>query len=298
MTTENNTTTQQGGNMPVNAESRRPPSFGRVFWAVIFIAAAAAIVLNRLVLPIPGISLGGFIILVIMVVILIASVTRLFWFGVFFPLAVIFWIVMGALGYNSMSDFGFWPVFFVALLLSIGFSILFKRKKTPKRWKNAYHYHYGQYYQHDPNYCYRDGDGEGGTGGGTDDGTDGEPGEKYKQVFNDPDGSDVYAGTKFGYAIKYINTDQLERGLLEVSAGTMKVFFDNAKIPSGTATIELRVNAGSMELFIPRAWTVVHQYGTRLSGIEEKGAPAPTENSPRLILTGEINISNLVIVHV
>ncbi|MCL2493066.1 MAG: hypothetical protein FWF33_03370 [Clostridiales bacterium] len=288
MSTENNSNNGQNERKPVYEEKRRPPSFGRIFWGVVFIAAAAAIVLNNLdFLQIPGIGFISFIVLVVMVIILIASIPRLFWFGVFFPLAVIYWIVMNSLGYN-MENFGVWPVVLIALLLSIGFSILFHRRKTTKPWKDPNTYAHMHYYQ--PDYTYQNDT--------PDDGSDDDPNAKYKHIINDPDGSNVYAGTKFGYAIKYINTDNLERGLLEVSAGTMKVYFDNAKIPSGVATVALRVGAGSMELYIPRTWIVVHQYANRLSGIDVRGTPEPAENAPHLILTGEINISSLTVFYV
>ena len=275
MTMENNLNNQQGGYRPANKE-KRPPSFGRVFWGVVFIAAAAAVVLNSLdFLPIHGISIGWFIVLVVMVIILIASIPRLVWFGVFFPLAVIYEIVMNSLGYDT-GHFGIWTAFLIALLLSIGFSVLFRRKKSPKAWYGAESCGWTKY----------------------DDNPDGHHYEQYEQVFNNPDGAEVFASTRFGSAVKYINTDNLERGLLEISAGNMKVYFDNCKIPSGQAVIELRINAGALEMFIPRTWNILHNYRHQLSGVEEKGLRQFAENAPTLNLVGEVSLSGVTIIYI
>jgi len=259
-----------------NNSNKRPPSFGRVFWGVVFIAAAAAVVLNSLdFLPVHGISIGWFIVLVVMVIIIIASIPRLIWFGVFFPLAVIYEIVMKSFSYDT-GRFGIWTALLIALLLSVGFSVLFHRRKPPQPWQGAGVYGQPQYSDNQNDKSY----------------------EQYEHVINAPDGSEVYAGTRAGAAVKYINTDNLERGLLEVSVGSMKVYFDNAKIPSGQATIELRVRAASIELYIPRTWIVLHQYENRLSGIDIRGRQEPSENAPHLILTGGVSISSLTIFYV
>ncbi|MDR1796069.1 MAG: hypothetical protein LBR44_01280 [Clostridiales Family XIII bacterium] len=247
-------------------------SFWRVFWGVFCVFAAAVIILNQFgYVEVFGWGAGSLLFLFLMAVILIACVPRRLWFGIFFPLTVIGYYVYKGLGLDT-SRISAWALFFVALFLSIGFSILFHRPQK-HRWA-----------QMPPG-------GQAAQCAGGDD---------FERVINDPDGSEFYAKTEFGSAVKYINTDNLVRGYLEVKCGVMKVFFDNARITpeQGQAEIEVHVSAGAMELYIPRTWAVVNELTNRVSSIEEKGAQEHVPDAPRLVLTGTVDISGFTVIYV
>lgn len=238
-------------------------SFGRVFWGIFCIIAAVVIVLAQMgIITVVGMGVGTIVVLIIMLVILVASIPKLFWFGIWCPVVGIGFLLAEPLGFD-VEHVSLWAVLLVAILLSIGFSVLFRRKKPhgPKGWH--------------------------------------ENDENFEQVINSPDGSDVYAKTHFGSAIKYINTDNLVHGFLDVRCGAMKVFFDNAKIADGqTAEVQISLSFGAIELYIPRGWTVVDQLHKRMSGIEEKGAPQQlAPDAPKLVLTGDVDVSGLTIIY-
>ena len=61
-------------------------------------------------------------------------------------------------------------------------------------------------------------------------------------VVNEQDGKSIDCTTSFGECIKYVNTENFERANIKCSFGDVKVYFDNAKIPSGRADIYLDVS--------------------------------------------------------
>ena len=106
-----------------------------------------------------------------------------------------------------------------------------------------------------------------------------------------------YFSTSFSSGVKYIDSDNLEVVILECSFGSMKVYFDNASIPSGNATVELDVSFGGVELYVPRHWNVVNQADTAFGGVDEKNR-CTTTGSPVLTLTGDVSFSGVTIIYV
>jgi len=105
------------------------------------------------------------------------------------------------------------------------------------------------------------------------------------------------ADANFGSTVKYFE-NELDTANLECNFGSIKAYFENAKPKNGKATVNLECNFGGVELFIPKNWKVIDKTHTAFGGTEEKNRPAPTKDSPILILTGEINFGGLTIVYV
>jgi hypothetical protein len=78
----------------------------------------------------------------------------------------------------------------------------------------------------------------------------------------------------------------------------MKVYFDNARIPSGRAEIYLHVSFGALELYVPRTWNVIPDFSRGATGVEEKGARVYEEGAPTLALTGDASFSGVTIIYV
>lgn len=89
----------------------------------------------------------------------------------------------------------------------------------------------------------------------------------------------------------------LIEGLIRGSFGAMKVFFDNAMIQNGNATIELEVSFGGVELYFPKHWSVVNQTDTVFGGLDEKNHSS-SAGSPVVTLTGDINFAGVTIIYV
>jgi predicted membrane protein len=188
-----------------------------LFLGLLFIFAAVLIILNQFGFFI-GISVFDLVATAVLVLIIFKSTMHRNFFGILFPLAFICILYSDELGINSFTP---WPALFTALMLSIGLSILFK----------PYH-NWGGYQDHWHN-------------------------SFSSNVVNDTDDNVVNCATSFGECIKYVNTDNFQKANLSCSFGEMKVYFDNAQIPSGAADIYLDVSFGSAKLFIPRSWKVI-----------------------------------------
>lgn len=257
--------------MEIKENKKRKRTAARIFWGLLFLAAAAAIILNQIGVVVIGSLSGGEIFWVtILLIALIASIPYLFWFGIFFPaagIAYIFWEEMGLASFNLWAGLG------VALLLSIGFSILFHRHgRRHFRWTD------------DENiiFCH--------TKAGEQ--------EHFERVVDTGDGREVCETAHFGAIIKYINSENFERAALDCSFGSMKVYFDNAKPAGEEVNIAINLSFGAIALFIPKEWRVIDSMSNSFAGVKEINAKRSAEETIRATLTGSASFSGLEIIYV
>ena len=117
-------------------------------------------------------------------------------------------------------------------------------------------------------------------------------------IIDDPDSSDVTCYSHMGSTIKYINTTEFEKGLIDCSFGAATVYFDNAKIKDKSATLRIDCSFGGIELYLPRDWQVQHNIDVFLGGIDEKGRKDQSNDGPTLILTGRMKFAGMTIYYV
>ncbi|TAH69162.1 MAG: hypothetical protein EWM47_07225, partial [Anaerolineaceae bacterium] len=165
-----------------------------------------------------GISIFDIVLTVLMIGIIIVSIKSINFWGILFPLAIILITYAEEL---NITDFTPWPVLLTAFLISLGLSMVFNRHGSFVFKFNG-----------------RESFGS--------------------SVINEQDGNVINCSTTFGECIKYVNTENFERANIKCSFGDVKVYFDNAKIPSGRADIYLDVSFGDVDLYIPRTWNVVN----------------------------------------
>ncbi len=234
----------------------------KIFWGIFFILAGVFLVIGQLGMLA---SVGTFKIIctIFLVAIIIKSIPKLNFTGILFPLAFICILFDKQLGLTDITP---WTVLGAALLGSIGFSILF-HKHYHKMWHDRMSHKK----------------------------TDFEEG--FERVENGEDGNNIYCKSNFGSTIKYVNSDDFQYANLESSFGAMKVYFDNAIIQKGNATIELQVSFGGVELFIPKEWNVICQSSVSFGAIEEKNKNSST-GSPTVTLTGEVSFAGVTIIYI
>lgn len=95
----------------------------KLFWGLLFVTAAAAVIVSSLGY-FSGVNLFGILCTIFLIPIFIKSIIGANYAGVFFPLAFIGIIYSGPLGIDAITPL---PILLAALLLSIGFSIMFKK---------------------------------------------------------------------------------------------------------------------------------------------------------------------------
>jgi predicted membrane protein len=181
----------------------------------------------------------------------------------------------------DISGINRWAFFSIFLLLSIGFTILFRKRRRDRRrdkWAYVYDSHGYEY----------------GSGSGYD-GVSATATPYAESVDSDV----VRVSSSFGSVIKYINSDNLERVEAECSFGAMKLYFDNAKPREGGAIIILEVGFGSVELFVPKEWAVNNELKRGFSGVYEKNAEhRSAEKTARVTITGDVGFSSVSIIYI
>ncbi|NLC18263.1 MAG: cell wall-active antibiotics response protein [Clostridiales bacterium] len=187
-----------------------------LFWGIIFIFAAVLFMLTQFGF-ISGLNLFGIFTTAIMAYFIIKGIIYVNFFSIFFPLAIILIVFDEQL---AITDFTPWPALLTALLLSIGFSLIFKR---PRTWS---------FFFLNNNVF----------------------GNKNIET---TDSKTIYCSTTFGDCIKYVNSVNFKKAVVKTSFGDVRVYFDKAVCPSGKADIYVNVRFGDIVLYLPGNWTII-----------------------------------------
>jgi predicted membrane protein len=99
----------------------------RVLWGVYLLAVAIVMILGAVEVIDLGISLLGQVMLVILFAIILFSSYKLFWFGVFLPIAIVINILDASFGW-SLNGTAIAAIYVVAFIVSIAFTVLFHKK--------------------------------------------------------------------------------------------------------------------------------------------------------------------------
>lgn len=233
-----------------------------IFWGLLFILAAALILLNQFGMFI-DISMFDLVATIVLGVIIVKSLFYLNFWGVFFPLAFLSILYADELGITNFTPL---PALFTALLLSIGFSILFQRN----------HYSGGNWHSRHPHHHNHN--------------------SFSSSVVNEKDDSAVSCSASFGECIKYVNSENFERADISCSFGAIKVYFDNAKIPSGKAEIFIDVSFGEAVLYIPRSWKTDCKARIFCGDMNQSGNYGP--DSPVVTINGNVSFGDAKIIYV
>ena len=246
-----------------------------IFWGIIFLLAAVALVLGKLGM-LGGISVFSLVATVFLGLIIIRSLPTLHFAGILFPIAGLCILYDDQLGISALTP---WTVLAVAALGSVGLSMIFGDRARRRCERNHVNFH----------------DGQTGAGEFRRHGHDGAP---DFQVIDEEDDSYIFHRTTFGASTKYINTLHLKEINLDCSFGAMKVYFDKAGLDNGQAVLWLQANFSGIELYIPREWRVENHINAILGGVDEKSPHYPQENGNLLVLKGNISFAGVDIIYI
>ena len=216
-------------------------------WGLFFIVGAVLLVLSASGLEL-GVTLWQLFVGFVCVGIILKSLFKLEFFGIFLPLAVMFWFFRGHFPY-PVSDMRVWPIFLAAVFLSIGCSILFKRKK--KKFPFVY--------------IGRDCDGS---------------------ETENLTGSVVHSSVSFGDAVKYVYSDSLEKGKFECSFGAMQIHLEQATLKDNFAVIEVACSFGGMDIYVPKEWNVQNSVTSSFGDATDNTRHNPANTSTIHIIGG------------
>lgn len=234
-----------------------------IMWGLLFIAAAAFIVLQ--VMGIVGsVSFVKIIFTVVFAGIIISSIPYANFWGIFMPLSIIAIMFAPEWGFG---DFPWWSIAGIGALLSIGFELIFKSGKKKKKIINIEY----------------DGQNQ-----------DRNLGAEY---INNGANNHVDCSSSFGSSVKYIRMESLSSASLKSSFGELDAFFDGSRIPMGRAEINVDCKFGEIEIHIPRDWRINNQVHAAFGSVNEVTPAMPVEGSPEVVITGSVAFGEVAIYH-
>lgn len=254
------------------------------------ILVAAVIVLSSMGVGIfEGFSFWTVTLAALTIIWLVSGVAHLHFFSIFFPIAILAILFDKQLGIENFTP---WPVLGIALCFSIGFESVFGpmiRKHRRSR-----------FYSSDGN-IHVSKDGKTVTiGDGVQVSNDGgETSSAFSSSAGQTTSSSFAEKASFGERVKYVNSEDFRFGSIDCSFGSMQVYFDNAKVPTGHCELDISSAFAGVQLYIPRSWVVINKMSCTLGGVDEKGAFSPNEASQVTItLSGKASFSGIEIIRV
>ena len=236
--------------------SRHGAAIGKIFWGLLIICAAVALLLNGLGLGfgenLPIVRIIGSVLLL---AIAISSIAKFKFVLFFVPLAFI--VYLWRIELSVGDNFRFWPIIGAAVLLGIGLSVIFHRKS---------HVHVEI--------------------SGTD------RSGSTTETLNENEFVNIDAS--WGDHIKYIHADSLKQAKIKSSFASTKVYFDQCTVSPEGLNINVNASFSELVLNIPQAWELNNQIGT-FAGEIRSMPPSRQENKVRVNLTGSVNFAELKI---
>lgn len=243
-----------------------------IFWGLFLLLSAAILIVSQLHLITYTFTFWTIVATIFLVAMLIKSVVYVSIPGSVFSLAFLAILYAKPLGITALVP---WTIIGAALLISIGLSMIFHPLLARHRpWMN-YHRnfskgHHGRFVNFDYN------------------------AEPDIKTVDDPD---VNVFVKMGSSIRYVKSDDFNAADIDVSMGNAKVYFDNVKV-NGTATINVNVSLGSVDLYVPRDWNIIKGFDNNMGNISEVGNTEAGVDSPNVTVTGVVSMGNLKIQYI
>lgn len=238
----------------------------KIFWGLFFILAAVLVVVSTMG-GLPEISLFTLICTTFLVAMMIESAVHINFTGFLFSLAFLGILYADILKITELTP---WPILAVALLGSIGLSIIFG----------------GPRHYHKTSKCAKEYDENKIT-------------EEINSTTND---GIVDIRVSMGSSIKYINTDNFREANIDCSFGGVKIYFDKAVIQGEQAELNINASFSGIELYIPKEWKIINNISNVLGGVDEKNKvnfnKIDQDNLKQIIINGTCNLSGIEIIYI
>ncbi|MDR0591147.1 MAG: hypothetical protein LBG75_01115 [Candidatus Nomurabacteria bacterium] len=267
---------QRAARHNINNKAIHRPNLGaRIFWGVLLLVAAGILGVQAFDVYTFAVNPWWLVLATFLVAFGIATAIGRVWFFTFGSVAGLLTIANYQTDWlpfsmNTQQVLWMWGA---AILLSIAFSVLFHRSR-PSKHLHAYHDGHTHFDRHNP--------------------------DKYENVINQDDDSEVFVDVNMGATIKYINTEDFQRAVLNCRLGSIKAYFDNAKVKGDSAIIEVNGFMSGFELYIPKNWRVVDSVSNTMSGVNEKNTPRFVDkgSGKTVTITGSMTMSGVEIIYV
>lgn len=117
------------------------------------------------------------------------------------------------------------------------------------------------------------------------------------QDWSQPDhASEIYLKASFNSSVKTISAPDFQGAQIECSFASLKIHFDQARIQTSPAVIEVDVSFGGVELYLPKAWHVIDKTVCTFGAVEQKNRSDSTY--PEVVLEGRVSFGGIEIIYV
>lgn len=106
-------------------------------------------------------------------------------------------------------------------------------------------------------------------------------------------GDEIVVRCLFNGTKKSISSDDFTKAKLFCKFGGLEVSFDDAVIQKGTASVELDVNFGGVELYVPQSWQVANHIDCMFGSVDEHRRSRDAGEGPTLVLDGNVRFGGV-----
>lgn len=245
----------------MSKEEKKKKGAKSVFWGVLLILGAAAIVVSKLGY-LEDVGVWTILFSVCLIGFLVNGLVKRSFGEILFSLAFLIIVNDKMLQLEAITP---WPVLGAALLGTIGLNLLFPHFKKRGHFVTV--------------------------------NLNGKNINGKTPVFEEEwDGDKVSYENAFGEAVKYLS-GSISHVDAENAFGSMHIYFTDAQLTGGSATIDLETAFGSMVLYVPSFWKVVVTTDNAFGSTREQGRCNP-EGSTVLYVRGDVSFGSLKIRYV
>jgi predicted membrane protein len=225
-----------------------------LIWGILLLLAAAFVLLNQFGY-FAGIKVINIIIAALAIAIFVQCLVHLHFAPLPIPLAIMYIVLQNPLNLPYIQA---WALITASILVTIGLSLLFPRKK--------HHKHYR---------CTEDRN-------------------QKKQAGSESNDNNPSVSIIFGTLGRHLHADSLETAQLRANFGELEVFFDQVELNPKGAEVFINCNFGAIKLFVPKHWRIIDRLNCTLGAVElDVRFATPTENSPQLTLIGSVSLGEI-----
>lgn len=226
----------------------------KIFFGIGFTLVGISIVMEAMGISI-RFSWFGILLLIFLPAVIISSLIEKEWGGVFFPIALLFVIFGETIGLGMIS---LWQAFFAALFMSIGFSILFPKKRKVIRYHKGYYSHHNE------------------------------------RVDIDSD-DEVFWSTKLSENTRFIRSQNFTKGEFQCSMGSLNIYLDQSSINRSGATIDLQCNLGNIVLILPKNCRIENNISSSIGDVTIDYPSYIDVSGPLVVVNGNVSLGNISI---
>ncbi len=223
-----------------------------LFWGLFFLLSGVFIIAGQTG-SFGDLGIMSLLATVFLAAIVIYSIFKLNWFGIFIPAAFLYMIYSKPLTLTVISPL---ILIFSAFFVSIGLSMIFHK-------------------HHNIFWCSHDGK------------------SHYSKSNEDIDDNNPYAKVSLSSSSKYLHSDCLKSGHFYCSLGELELYFDQVQLSPEGAEIYLDCSLGSIKLYIPMNWNVVDIISVSLGYVANTKVNLNIKDAPKLTLTGKVSLGNI-----